>query len=55
MIHRFRECPQCAAKAGSPVLCASCIHNRDTIGELEEVRENLLRKMQIISQVTMLD
>jgi len=35
----FEECPQCAAKAGTPPLCVSCCHNRRAI-------ENLKKKIQ---------
>lgn len=30
------ECPTCAGKLGSPVLCQSCLHNRWAIGFLKE-------------------
>lgn len=30
----FKECPSCAAKPGTPVLCESCLHNRRVITEL---------------------
>jgi len=30
----FRECAACADKAGSPTLCAACLHNRTTIDRL---------------------
>ncbi len=30
----FKECPTCAAKPGTPVLCDSCLHNRHVIGYL---------------------
>lgn len=32
---RFVECAACAAKSGSPVLCAGCLRNRATIAQLE--------------------
>jgi len=32
----FKECDTCAAKPGSPVLCATCLHNRSVISKLEE-------------------
>lgn len=36
----FMECPTCAWKPGSPILCDSCLHNRATIERLErEVAE----------------
>lgn len=31
----FMECPTCAAKPGSPALCASCLHNRRAIESAE--------------------
>lgn len=30
----FMECDTCRAKAGSPVLCRGCLHNRDLISKL---------------------
>lgn len=35
----FMECAACAAKPGSPPLCASCLHNR---ARLEELRKQLV-------------
>ena len=35
---RFRECSTCAAKAGAPILCDGCIHNRTVIDRLLEER-----------------
>ena len=32
--HEFEECPECAAKPGSPTLCPSCLHNREIIEDL---------------------
>lgn len=31
----FKKCAACAAKPGSPILCISCLHNRETIAQLE--------------------
>jgi hypothetical protein len=31
---QFMECDACRAKAGSPTLCAGCLHNRRVIGQL---------------------
>ena len=31
---KFRECPACAEKPGSPYLCESCLHNREVISKL---------------------
>lgn len=33
----FVECATCAAKPGSPTLCASCLHNRAVIGHYQEI------------------
>ena len=35
----FKECPICAAKPGTPILCASCLHNRYVIEKLKGGRE----------------
>lgn len=32
----FQECPKCAEKPGSPLLCHSCIHNRMVIEKLKQ-------------------
>jgi hypothetical protein len=37
-VNEFVECAACAAKPGSPSLCASCLRNRATIHQLQ--REN---------------
>jgi len=37
----FKECPECAAKPGSPVLCAACLHNREVISQLQAAIEDL--------------
>lgn len=34
----FVECPQCAAKPGTPALCTSCLRNRHTIDEMKKHR-----------------
>lgn len=33
----FEECPECSKKPGTPTLCRSCIHNRDTIQTLQDL------------------
>ena len=33
----FKECDECAAKPGSPYLCAGCINNRSVIEYLKEI------------------
>lgn len=32
----FMECDACRAKSGMPVLCAGCLHNRETIRRLRK-------------------
>jgi len=32
----FQECPTCAAKTGMPILCDSCLHNRQAIAIMKE-------------------
>lgn len=47
---RFVECAACAAKPGSPTLCASCVANRGEISRLtselkdERMRNEALRR-----------
>jgi|CXWL01.1.fsa_nt_gi hypothetical protein len=31
------ECSDCREKSGSPVLCQSCLHNRDTFMKLMDI------------------
>ncbi len=38
----FKECPSCAAKPGTPILCESCLHNRGLIHELTSTRSSRL-------------
>lgn len=33
----FWECPECRGKSGSPVLCQSCLHNRDIIESIPKL------------------
>lgn len=39
----FIECPTCAARPGTPLLCPSCVHNRNAISQLTTLRENLAK------------
>lgn len=41
--YEFVECETCRAKPGSPVLCAGCIKNRDTIFALTETKSQRLQ------------
>jgi len=34
---KFLECLTCAAKAGTPLLCESCLNNRMVIFKLQEI------------------
>jgi hypothetical protein len=33
----FHECDSCRKKAGSPILCDGCLHNRAVIAELRRL------------------
>jgi len=47
----FQECPTCRAKAGTPTLCDSCVHNRRLIGALQNaLAEAISGEMSAISQ-----
>jgi hypothetical protein len=46
----FKECEICAAKPESP-LCASCLHNRATIGELVGRVQRLEEEATALHQV----
>jgi len=39
----FAECAACAAKSGSPTLCAACLHNRTAINRLRVECEALTK------------
>jgi hypothetical protein len=45
----FRECPDCAAKPGLPVLCPSCCHNRAVITKLSR-RPARTRSLGLVSE-----
>ncbi len=47
MTGEFQHCPVCAAKPGSPVLCAACLNNR----ELIEAYRILTDKLAAIGEV----
>lgn len=36
----FLECDTCRAKAGSPVLCRGCLHNRDLVERLKSKKNS---------------
>lgn len=37
--YEFKECSVCAAKAGSPSLCPSCLNNREVIHYYKSITE----------------
>ncbi len=37
----FQPCETCGSKPGSPLLCASCLHNRELIGRQSKVATEL--------------
>ena len=41
----FKECASCAAKPGSPTLCASCLNNRRLIDRCGAERDEALREL----------
>lgn len=46
MRYEFKECAPCAAKPGSPELCAACIHNRNVIEALQPHSKYSKKKMR---------
>jgi hypothetical protein len=44
LLARFKECPACAGKPGTPELCPSCLHNRSTVTALQDAIEELIPK-----------
>ena len=43
---RFKECETCAGRAGSPTLCAGCLHNRDLIAVLQHANHRLHARLE---------
>lgn len=43
----FRECAECDAKPGSPVLCEACLHNREVISQLRNQNRTLKEQLSI--------
>jgi len=41
----FKECSVCAKKPGSPVLCPSCLHNRQLIQEYQKILDLLKKEL----------
>jgi len=39
MSEEYEPCESCSQKLGAYILCASCLHNRDTIRRLERELE----------------
>ncbi len=37
LVADFQVCPECSAKPGMPILCESCLHNRDLISKLRDM------------------
>ena len=48
----FMECAACAAKSGSPQLCAACLHNR---AELAKVRAKSEERRKALESLKMGD
>jgi hypothetical protein len=42
---RFKECEPCSKKPGSPVLCPSCLHNRQLIEEYQKLLRLLEKEL----------
>lgn len=45
-IMEFQECSYCAAKPGSPTLCAPCLHNRAALDARWRYSEELIDKQR---------
>jgi len=41
----FKECAECAAKTGMPILCDSCLHNRHIVSLLNDKVKRLEEKI----------
>ena len=52
----FKECDSCSKKSGSPILCKSCINNRDYISHLEDKLNKALRFRSLLKEmITLFD
>ena len=47
-MNEFKECTVCAKKSGTPVLCDSCLYNRQIIHDLEDARDYHIEKFEFI-------
>lgn len=46
MNEEFVECITCSKKPGTPILCDSCVHNRNLITKLKEERFSFRKLFQ---------
>ena len=51
MNREFKECRDCAKKAGSPTLCEICLHNRKVVLELKNELFQKEKTLEIIKEL----
>jgi len=49
----YRECAECKAKPGSPILCGACLHNRRIAGLAEALRQALIETTEALEMARM--
>ena len=50
-IEEFTECDACRKKAGSPMLCGGCLHNRSVIYDLKESLSLYKQAIKVVSDM----
>lgn len=50
MDREFMECRECSEKPGSPVLCSSCLNNRDAIHSLAREKQILEKQVKALEK-----
>ena len=51
----FHECESCAKKPGTPPLCNSCLHNRQTIEKANRKINRLTHWFNLVSNILELE
>lgn len=47
----FRECEICEAKAGTPTLCPSCVHNKAVIYRLQKELKRQIKLKRVVLDI----
>ncbi len=52
MENEIMECDPCRKKPGSPILCTSCLHNRELVIELKRKNNKAAQILSMIQDMT---